>query len=78
VSDNQNSRTGTEARPRFDAALDNVKRRLRPTLVPRPRQASDGTFKVVANPRISAGSTVEINGPASVPLRDQRQENDAM
>jgi hypothetical protein len=73
--DDTNSRTGTEARPRFDVTLENVKRRLRPTLASRLRQASDGTFKVVANPRISAGSTVEINGPASVPVRDQLTEN---
>ena len=36
-------RVGEEARPRFGATLDDVKRRLRPTLVPRARKALDGT-----------------------------------
>ena len=35
------------------------------TLVHRLRKASDGTSKVVTNPRISAGSTVVITGSAA-------------
>lgn len=54
-----------EARPRFGATLESVKRRLTPTLVPRARKAPDGKCKVVTNPRISAGSTVDVAGPAS-------------
>src|SRR2546426_9284523 len=50
-------RVGEGARPRKGATLESVTRRLRPTLDSRPRQALDGTTKVVLNPRISAGST---------------------
>jgi hypothetical protein len=37
-----NSRVSAEARPRFGVTLEGVKRRPRPTLVPRSRQAPDG------------------------------------
>ena len=60
-------RVGEGARPRSGATLESVTRRPRPTLDPRPRQALDGTTKVVTNPRISAGSTVVFSGPASSP-----------
>ena len=61
--------SGQRRGPGIGAILDNVKRRVRSTLVSRSRQASDGTSKVVTNPRISAGSTVEITGPASAQTR---------
>jgi hypothetical protein len=58
-------KAGEGARPREGATLVSVMRRLRPALDPRPRQALDGNTKVVPNPRISAGSTVELSGHAS-------------
>jgi len=53
-----------ETRPRLGATLEDVRRQLRLTLVPRARKALDGKSKVVTNPRISAGSTVDITDPA--------------
>ena len=68
------SESGQRRGPGIDATLDNVTRRLRPTLESSVRKASDGTSKVVANPRISAGSTVDLTGPASVQAH-YREEN---
>ena len=65
---------GRRRGPGIGATLGNVKRRLRPTLVPRSRKASDGTSKVVTNPRISAGSTVEIAGPECVRAHFEEEE----
>ncbi len=66
---NQHSESRQRRGPGHDATLGNVKRRVHSTLAPRLRKASDGTSKVVTNPRISAGSTVAFTGPASVPAR---------
>ena len=44
----------------------------RPSCLDRGRRSTE-TSKVVTNPRISAGSTVGITGPASVPARDSRE-----
>jgi len=60
------------------ATLVNVKRRPQPTLVPRSRQALDGAPKVVPNPRISAGSTVDISGPASVRNQEHSDGDDTV
>jgi hypothetical protein len=71
-------RAGEGARPREGATLVSVTRRLRPTLDPRLRQALDGKTKVVPNPRISAGSTVVISGPASSRTLSSPSETKAM
>ncbi len=70
------SESGQRRGPGIGATLGNVKRRVRSTLVYRLRKASDGTSKVVTNPRISAGSTVDITGPVSVQTRCSRKELD--
>jgi hypothetical protein len=53
-----------EAKPRFGATLDDVKRISKPSCLERGRRPTD-TSKVVTNPRISAGSTVVFTGVAS-------------
>jgi hypothetical protein len=70
------SESGQRRGPGIGATLGDVKRRVRSILVPRLRKASDGTSEVVTNPRISAGSTVDFTGPASVQARCSRKELD--